>query len=134
VVGPVTPRLRERHSGPRHGTSSLAALTLVGCHPVDACVASTSSVMLGRVRHATQEGLDRLEVLLFELRKLPQLRERKRGYFSRGSRAFLHFHEDASDLYVDVRLDSKFQRLRVTSRDERADFLSQVREALQADS
>jgi hypothetical protein len=90
--------------------------------------------MLGRVRHATQEDLDRLEVLLSELRKLPRLRERKRGYFSRGSRAFLHFHEDAGDLYVDVRLDSKFQRLRVTSRDEQTDFLSQVREALQADS
>jgi hypothetical protein len=90
--------------------------------------------MLGRVRHATQDDLDRLEVLLFELRKLPQLRERKRGAFSRGSRAFLHFHEDAGDLYADVRLDSKFQRLRVTSRAEQADFLSQVREALQADS
>jgi hypothetical protein len=90
--------------------------------------------MLGRVRHATQDGLDRLGVLLFELRKLPQLRERKRGYFSRGAWVFLHFHEDAGDLYVDVRLDSKFQRLKVTSRDEQTGFLSQVREALQADS
>jgi len=44
------------------------------------------------VRHATQEDLDRLEKLLAKLRELPQLRERKRGYFSRGSRAFLHFH------------------------------------------
>ena len=65
-----------------------------------------------------------------ELRKLPQLHERKRGYFSRGSRAFLHFHEDAGDLYVDVRLDAKFQRMRVTSHDEQADFLSQVQMAL----
>jgi hypothetical protein len=88
--------------------------------------------MLGCVRHATQDDLDRLEVLLFELRTLPQLREHKRGYFSRGSRAFLHFHEDAGDLYVDVKLDGKFERLRVTSRDEQADFLSQVRGALQA--
>jgi hypothetical protein len=86
--------------------------------------------MLRRVRHATQDDLDRLEVLLIELRKLPQLRERKRGYFSRGSQAFLHFHEDAGDLYADVRLDSEFQRLRVTSRDEQAGFLSQVRQAL----
>ena len=65
-----------------------------------------------------------------ELRKLPKLHERKRGYFSRGSRAFLHFHEDAGDLYVDVRLDGKFQRMRVTSRGEQADFLSQLRMAL----
>jgi hypothetical protein len=87
--------------------------------------------MLEGVRHATQDDLDRLEMLLIELRKLPQLRERKRGYFSRGSRAFLHFHEDAGDLYADVRLDREFRRLRVTTRDEQAVFLSQVRQALQ---
>jgi len=83
------------------------------------------------MRHATQEDLDRVEALLVELREFRQLKERKRGYFSRGSRAFLHFHEDAGDLYVDVRLDSAFQRIKVTSRDEQADLLSHVREALQ---
>jgi hypothetical protein len=67
-----------------------------------------------------------------ELRKLPQLRERKRGYFSRGSRAFLHFHEDAGNLYVDVRLDSAFERVKVTSRNEQADLVSRVRDALQS--
>jgi hypothetical protein len=84
------------------------------------------------VRHATQDDLDHVEALLVDLRKLPQLRERQRGCFSRGSRAFLHFHEDAGALYVDVRLGSEFQRMRVTSRDEQADFLSQVRMALRA--
>ena len=82
------------------------------------------------MRHATQEDLDRLEALLAELRGLPQLRERKRGYFSRGSRAFLHFHEEAGDYYVDVRLGSEFQRMKVTSGSEQAEFLLQVREAL----
>ena len=82
------------------------------------------------MRHATQADLDRLEALLAELRGLPQLRERKRGYFSRGSRAFLHFHEEAGDYYVDVRLGSEFQRMKVTSGSEQAGFLSQVREAL----
>jgi hypothetical protein len=86
------------------------------------------------VRHATQEDLDRIEVLLAELRGLPQLWERKRGYFSRGSRAFLHFHEDAGDLYVDVKLDTKFQRMKVTGGSEQADFLSRVREALESAS
>lgn len=61
---------------------------------------------------------------------MPELRERKRGYFSRGSRAFIHFHEDSGDIYVDVRLDSAFQRMTVTSRDEQADFLSRVRRAV----
>jgi hypothetical protein len=82
------------------------------------------------VRHATQEDLDHLEALLARLRKFPQLRKRRRGYFSRGSRAFLHFHEDSGDLYVDVKLDSAFQRMKVTSAKEQADFLSHVRTAL----
>jgi len=82
------------------------------------------------VRHATPEDLDCLEALLVGLRKLPGLRERKRGYFSRGSRAFLHCHEDAGDLYVDVRLDSAFERVRVTSRKEQDELLERVRSAL----
>jgi hypothetical protein len=85
-----------------------------------------------RVRHATEEDLDQLEPLLAELRKLPQLRERKRGSFSRGTRAFLHFHEDAGALFVDVRLDSEFQRMRVTSRTEQAGFLAAVQQALRS--
>jgi hypothetical protein len=86
------------------------------------------------VRHATQGDLDRIEALLGELRGVSGLRERKRGYFSRGSRAFLHFHEDAGDLYVDVRLDGTFERMKVTSPGEQADFLSRVREAVQPGS
>ena len=86
------------------------------------------------MRHATQEDLDRLEALLAELRELPQLRERKRGYFSRRGRAFLHFHEDAGDLYVDVRLDGEFQRMKVTSRSDQAGFLARVTAALQSDA
>ena len=82
------------------------------------------------MRHANQEDLDHLEALLAELRKLPRLRERKRGYFSRGSRAFLHFHEDGGDFYADVKLGSDFERMRVTSPAEQAGFLSLVREAL----
>jgi hypothetical protein len=82
------------------------------------------------MRHATEEDLDRAEALLVELRAFPQLRERKRGYFSRGSRAFLHFHADGGDLYVDVRLGDDFQRMRVTSDRERADLLSRLATAL----
>jgi hypothetical protein len=77
-----------------------------------------------------QDDLDRLESLLAELRRFPQLRERRPGYFSRGSSAFLHFHEDAGDLYGDVRLNSKFERMRVTGPREQAEFLSRVRATL----
>lgn len=83
------------------------------------------------MRHATSEDLDRLEAVLVELRGLPQLRERKRGYFSTGSGAFLHFHEDAGDMYVDVKISGEFQRMRVTTTSEQAEFLSRVRAAVQ---
>jgi len=83
-----------------------------------------------QVRHATEKDLDQIDSLLVELRKFPQLRERKRGYFSRGSRAFLHFHEDAGACYADVRLGSDFERMRVTTGAEQAEFVDRVREAL----
>jgi hypothetical protein len=83
------------------------------------------------VRHATQEDLDRVEPLLIELRGLAELRERKRGNFSRGPRAFLHFHEDAGDLYADVRLSGEFERMKVTSPADQAAFLSRVQATLQ---
>jgi hypothetical protein len=83
------------------------------------------------VRHATEQDLDQLEAVLVELRELPSLRERKRGYFSRGSAAFLHFHEDAGAFYVDVKIGGKFQRMRITTAGEQAEFLSEVREVLQ---
>jgi hypothetical protein len=83
------------------------------------------------VRHATDEDLDHVAELLAELRQFPELRERKRGYFSRGSRAFLHFHEDAGDFYVDAKLDKAFRRMRVSSPGEQAEFLADVRAVLQ---
>lgn len=87
-----------------------------------------------QVRHATDDDLDHLEALLTELRTFPELRERKRGSFARGSKAFLHFHADGGNLYVDVRFDTTFQRLTVTSSGEQAEFLAQVRMALRPDS
>lgn len=82
------------------------------------------------LRHATDQDLDLLEHLLQALRTIPGLHERKRGYFSRGSRAFLHFHADGSNLYADARLAEAFQRLRVTTKEEQATFLAQVLGAL----
>lgn len=79
------------------------------------------------MRHATQEDLDQLDDLLAELRAVPELRERKRGYFSLRSTAFLHFHEDAGDFYVDVKIDGAFQRMRVSSRADQLAFLRRIR-------
>ena len=51
-------------------------------------------------------------------------RRSRRGVFYRGSRAFLHFHEDPSGFYADVRLDADFERMRVTTKAERKRLLS----------
>lgn len=79
------------------------------------------------MRHATPEDLDRLENLLRQLRLIPQLRERKRGYFSRGSRAILHFHAEGEDLFVDIRLDTTFERMKVTTDKEQSELLLRIR-------
>jgi hypothetical protein len=84
------------------------------------------------MRHATPEDLNRLEALLEKLRTFPRLRERKRGSFSCGSRALLHFHEDAGDLYADVKIDGEFRRMRVTNRQDQAALLKCVREELES--
>ena len=82
------------------------------------------------MRHAGVEALDRLEGLLAAVRALPGLREKQRGIFYRRSKAFLHFHEDPTGLYADVRLGEDFERLRVTTDAERAAFVKRLRTAL----
>jgi N-acetylglutamate synthase-like GNAT family acetyltransferase len=82
------------------------------------------------MRHARAEDLDRLEPLLERLRKLNGLKEKSRGAFYRGSRAFLHFHEDDGAFYADVRLREDFERLAATSAAEQKALLRAVTTAL----
>ena len=82
------------------------------------------------MKHAGPEALDQLEALLAKLRELPELREKSRGAFYRGSRAFLHFHEDPAGLFADVRFEDDFERLGVTTTKEQDALLRRVRSAL----
>jgi hypothetical protein len=82
------------------------------------------------MKHVSASGLDQLDDLLRELRGVDGLKEKKRGVFYRGSRAFLHFHEDPSGLYADVRIDAEFERMRVTTKAERKRLLSVARAAV----
>jgi hypothetical protein len=82
------------------------------------------------MKHVSAEGLDDLDDVLRRLREIDGLTEKKRGVFYRRSRAFLHFHEDPSGLYADVRLDDKFERVRVTTKAERKHLVSLVRAAM----
>jgi hypothetical protein len=82
------------------------------------------------VRHAGDATLDQLENLLADLRTIPGLKEKKRGTFYRGPRAFLHFHEDPMGLFADVRLEVDFERVRVTTAREQKALLTTVRRTL----
>lgn len=55
------------------------------------------------MKHAGPAALDKLEPILARLRDTPGLIEKKRGVFYVKSRAFLHFHEDPTGLYADIR-------------------------------
>ena len=80
------------------------------------------------MKHAGSPALDRLEPLLTEIRAVPGLVERSRGVFYRRSKAFLHFHEDPSGLYADIRRDAEFERYRVETAAERATLLRAIRQ------
>jgi hypothetical protein len=82
------------------------------------------------VRHAREGALDELEPLLGELRSLDGLWERSRGVFYRGSKPFLHFHEDPTGIHADVRLRDDFERFRAQTERERVALLAKVRKAL----
>jgi hypothetical protein len=78
------------------------------------------------MKHAGAGALDRLEPLLRELRERAVLKEKSRGTFYRGSRAFLHFHEHGSELFADVRLLDDFERMDATTAEDRKALLRKV--------
>ncbi len=84
------------------------------------------------MKHAGPCTLARISALLDELRARPALREKRPGVFHLGARAFLHFHDDSSGVFADVRLGEEFVRLRVTSRSEQADLLERIDDRVSA--
>jgi hypothetical protein len=84
------------------------------------------------MKHAGAMALDRLEPLLARLRGFDALKERSRGVFYVGSRAFLHFHEDPVGLFADIRAadGAGFERLKVDDRAGEAALLGKVEAAL----
>jgi hypothetical protein len=81
------------------------------------------------MKHAGPAAIARLTPLIAELRKLP-LREPRPGTFYRGSNAFLHFHEDASGDFADLKVAGEWERSRVATVRERAKLLVRVRRLL----
>jgi hypothetical protein len=69
------------------------------------------------MRHARPSDLDTIEPLLETLRGLGVLKEKKRGTFYRGSKAFLHFHEHEGALLADVKSGADWERFSAARRD-----------------
>ena len=83
------------------------------------------------MKHAGPRTLVELQPLLVRLREATPLTERTPGAFYWKSKAFLHFHEDTSGLWADVKLDgATFTRLRVTTAQEQAHLLAVVADSL----
>jgi len=84
------------------------------------------------MQHAGPRALAFISPLLEELRARPVLRERRPGVFYIKSRPFLHFHDDPSGIFADVRLAEDFVRLPVTSSSEQSDLLERIDNCLTA--
>jgi hypothetical protein len=82
------------------------------------------------VKHAGPDALDELEPMLAALRKMAALREKSRGAFYRGARAFIHFHEDPTGLFADVRFDAEFERFGVSTAKDQERLLNRIRAAV----
>jgi len=83
------------------------------------------------MKHAGANTLSALEPLLLRVREHAALAERTPGSFYRKSKAYLHFHEDPSGIYADVKLSgTDFTRIRVTTAQEQEHLLSLIVENL----
>jgi hypothetical protein len=86
------------------------------------------------MKHAGPATFARIQPLLEQLRARAVLREPRPGVFpgvfELKSRAFLHFHDDPSGVFADVRLAEGFVRMPVTSSSEQSDFLERIDECL----
>jgi hypothetical protein len=82
------------------------------------------------MKHAGAEALDRLEPLLAQIRRLPKLKERKRGIFYVHGRSLLHFHEDPAGLFADLAWRGEDTRFRVSEPDEQLRLLRAIEAVL----
>jgi len=79
------------------------------------------------VKHAGAETIQQLAGLLNELRQRPLLKEKSPGAFYVKSKAFLHFHEDPTGIFADVKLDlQNYSRVRVSTTAERTALLKRI--------
>ena len=82
------------------------------------------------MKHADAAALAALCDVIENLRRRPVLVEKKLGIFYTKGRAFLHFHNDPTGLFADLRLGAEWQRFPVNDPEECATLLTAVDRAL----
>jgi hypothetical protein len=82
------------------------------------------------MKHAGPATFARIGPLLAELRSRDALRESRPGVFALRSKPFLHFHDDPSGVFADVRLAASFVRMPVSTASQQADLLERIDEFL----
>lgn len=84
------------------------------------------------MKHAGADALERLEPFLKDIRRRDRLKEKSRGCFYRGGRAFLHFHEHGEkEIFADIRLrGDDFDRLPASTVAQRQTLLRLIDAAL----
>jgi hypothetical protein len=81
------------------------------------------------VKHAGEKALVTIAAQLAQVRAL-NLKERSPGVFYFKSKPFLHFHEDPSGIYADVRVEIEWQRFAVNDPVEWRKLLLLINDAL----
>jgi hypothetical protein len=82
------------------------------------------------MKHAGPATLDALDDLITAIRARDGLREPRPGIFYRKGKAWLHFHEDKTGLFADLRAGTEWERFRVSTPEERANLLATIDRSL----
>jgi hypothetical protein len=78
------------------------------------------------MKHADAAALAALCDVIENLRRRPVLVEKKLGIFYTKGRAFLHFHNDPTGLFADLRRGAEWQRFPVNDPEECTTLLAAV--------
>jgi hypothetical protein len=80
------------------------------------------------MKHAGEVTLAQLEPLLNQVRQFQGLIEKKRGTFYKKSAAFLHFHEDVTGNFADLKIGKEWIRLAVNNQTDYQLLLGKISE------
>ena len=82
------------------------------------------------MKHAGTQTLRQLSGLLAQIRQRHALKEKKLGIFYKGSKSFLHFHEDPTGIFADLGSGDGFDRFPVNTTGEWKVLLAALDRAL----